>query len=109
MATAHGLPQNNPGWTQQRQLLQPKEQMPWQLNSAVSLFPLNGQNLDPAHIRQLHQDWVASLQATDQKPPSTEETTSDPTRQGSEEEVLTLKEKNRRAQQKFRAKQKVET
>ena len=105
MATAHGLPQNNPGWTQQTQLLQAKEQMPWQLNSAVSLFPLNGQNLDPAHIRQLHQDWVASLQATDQQP-STEETSSDPSRQGSEE-VLTLKEKNRRAQQKFRAKQKV--
>lgn len=108
MATAHGLTQAPPGWSQQAQLLQAKEQMPWQLNGGVSMFPLNGQNLDPAQFRQLHQDWVKNLQSTDSKQPTTEDTSSDPSRQGSEE-VLTLKEKNRRAQQKFRAKQKVRT
>lgn len=105
MATADRLAHSHPAWTQQAQLFQAKEQMTWQLTNGVSLFPLDGQKLDPTQVQQLHQHLVTSLQSTEGNRASTEDVSSNPSREGSEE-VLTLKEKNRRAQQKFRAKQK---
>lgn len=106
MATADGLAHSHPAWTQPAQLFQAKEETTWPLNDGVSLFPLDGQKLNAAQMQQLHQHMLSSLQSTERKQNHLEQSSSDPSRQGSEE-VLTLKEKNRRAQQKFRAKQKV--
>lgn len=105
MATAHRLAQPPPDWTQQVQFLQAQNQVPWQLSGGVPLFPLNSQQqLDPAQFHNLQQDWVSSIQSAECKRFSIDDSGSDPSTHKTGE---SLKEKNRKAQAKHRAKQKV--
>ncbi|KAL0023235.1 hypothetical protein WJX79_008243 [Trebouxia sp. C0005] len=79
--------------------------MPWQLDAGVSLFPMSGEHVNHAHLGRLQEDWLARAQPSSLSRPSTDTSSSDPSKH-STHEGLTLKEKNRRAQRKFREKQK---
>ena len=93
----HALGQ--PDWRLPAQLQATSNELPWELHSGISVFPTSasGEKLAPA---KFHSD---ALQR-----PSTDSSTSDLSKQKGSES-LSLKEKNRRAQQKFRDKQKVST
>ena len=104
MAMTHTIAQ--PDWTKQTRFQHMNNQMPWQLDAGVSFFPLSDeQQVNHAQFRQLQGDWLASAQPN-LKRPSTDSSNSDPSKQ-SASDALTLKEKNRRAQRKFREKMRV--
>ena len=67
---------------------------------------MSGEQVNPARLGRLQEDWLARAQPSGLRPPSTDSSNSDPSKH-SNHEALTLKEKNRRAQRKFREKQKV--
>ncbi len=67
---------------------------------------MSGEQVNHAHLGRLQEDWLARAQPSGLSRPSTDSSSSDPSKH-STHEALTLKEKNRRAQRKFREKQKV--
>ena len=83
-------------------------QMPWQLNAGISFFPLSNEQVNNAQLGRLQGDWLANAQPPSLRQPSTDSSNSDPSKHAGTD-ALTLKEKNRRAQRKFREKQKVST
>ena len=99
-------PTSQSDWRQQTQSQRMSNQMPWQLDAGVSLFPMSGEQVNHAHLGRLQEDWLARAQPSSLRRPSTDNSSSDPSKH-STHEALTLKEKNRRAQRKFREKQKV--
>ncbi|KAL0033934.1 hypothetical protein WJX77_011556 [Trebouxia sp. C0004] len=65
---------------------------------------MSREQVNHAQLGRLQEDWLARAQPSSLRRPSTDSSGSDPSKH-SAHEALTLKEKNRRAQRKFREKQ----